>query len=99
MKWWILWFLSIPLFLISYLYSFFIESKIAFWSQEECKPEFIFTPKDVGYCSDIYTIDVVLIALKNNPVSYVCIILGLYIIVFLVCQAVKLVRYVRNKWL
>lgn len=67
---------------VSYVYSFIIESKIAYWSQEECKSKFIFTQQDVQYCSDIYPIDVFLISLGNNPISYLCLITGLYIIGF-----------------
>jgi hypothetical protein len=65
-------------FLISYLYSFFMEAKIAYAPQSECKPQFIFTPQDVQYCSEIYPIDVVLIALKANPFSHVCLISSFY---------------------
>ncbi|MEL3971679.1 DUF4306 domain-containing protein [Rossellomorea oryzaecorticis] len=83
MKGWIFFILCLPTFLISYVYSFFIASKIAYLPQSDCKPEFILTPQDVHYCSDIYAIDVFLIALKTNPISYLCLFSGLYIIGFL----------------
>ncbi|WP_376766203.1 DUF4306 domain-containing protein [Bacillus haikouensis] len=73
---------SLPVFVVSYIYSFFISSKIAYLSQSECKPQFIFTPKDVQYCSDIYGIDIFIIALKTNPISYLCLLTGMYIISF-----------------
>ncbi|MRX74264.1 DUF4306 domain-containing protein [Bacillus lacus] len=83
-KWWVIWFISIPIFMMSYFYSIFITSKIAYFSQSECKPKFIFTPQDVQYCSDIYPIDVFLIALKTNPITYIWLLTGLYIVGFLV---------------
>ncbi|WP_432653469.1 DUF4306 domain-containing protein [Rossellomorea aquimaris] len=83
-KRWILFIISLPIFLVSYVYSFFISSKIAYLPQTECKPEFIFTPQDVQYCSDIYAIDVFLIALQTNPISYLCLISGIYIVSFFV---------------
>ncbi|WP_181347016.1 DUF4306 domain-containing protein [Thalassobacillus sp. CUG 92003] len=92
-KWWLLWILSIPMFLLTYLYSFFLTSKIAYLPQAECKPKFIFTPETVQYCSDIYPIDVFLIGLKNNPISYLCVIFGLYIIGFFIYQIVRLVKF------
>ncbi|MCA1062648.1 DUF4306 domain-containing protein [Rossellomorea aquimaris] len=87
-KWWTLWFLSIPILLISFVFSFFTDSKIVYWSQQDCKPEFIFTPQSVKYCSDIYAIDVLLISLRDNPISYICLTSGLYLIGFIFYQKV-----------
>jgi hypothetical protein len=50
-KGWILFIICLPVFVVSYVNSFFISSKIAYLPQSECKSEFIFTPKDVQYCS------------------------------------------------
>jgi Domain of unknown function (DUF4306) len=83
-KRWILFIISLPIFIVTYVYSFFISSKIAYLPQSECKPEFIFTPQDVQYCSDIYAIDVFLIALQTNPISYLCLLSGIYIVSFFV---------------
>ncbi|MEK5063679.1 hypothetical protein [Cytobacillus sp. FSL R5-0596] len=91
LKWWIIWFISLPIFLVTYVSSFFITSKIAYAPQSECKPMFIFTPQDVQYCSDIYPIDVILIALKTNPISYLCIASGLYLVVFLLFVGIRLI--------
>jgi hypothetical protein len=82
-KGWILCIICLPVFVVSYVYSFFISSKFAYLPQSECKPEFIITPKDVQYCSDIYAIDIFLISLKTNPISYLCLVTGIYIISFL----------------
>lgn len=82
-KWITLWVVSIPVFLMSYLYSFFMTSKISILPQEECKPRFIFTPQDVTYCSDIYPIDLILISLKTQPLAYVCLASGLYVVGFM----------------
>lgn len=91
-KWWVIWFFSIPICLFSYLYSFFITGKISYLSQSECKPMFIFTPQDVQYCSDVYPIDVFLISLREEPLSYVCIISGLYFVGFLFYKVLKLIK-------
>ncbi|GGF22975.1 hypothetical protein GCM10010954_22250 [Halobacillus andaensis] len=91
-KWWVMWFVCIPIFLVSYVYSIFITGKIAYLPQSECKPKFIFTPQDVQYCSDIYPIDVFLIALKTNPITYIWLLTGLYIIGFLVFVLVAKLR-------
>ncbi|MBM7584640.1 hypothetical protein JOC86_001177 [Bacillus pakistanensis] len=91
LKWWIIWFISLPIFLITYIYSFFITSKIAYAPQSECKPLFIFTPQNVQYCSDIYPIDLILIALKTNPTSYLCIASGLYLVGFLLFVGIRLI--------
>jgi hypothetical protein len=89
---WIYFILCLPTFLISFVYSFFIASKIAYLPQSLCKPEFIFTPQDVQYCSDIYAIDVFLIALKTNPISYLCLFSGIYIIGFLGYKIFKIIK-------
>lgn len=81
-KWITLWIVSIPVFLISYVGSFFMTSKISVLPQEECKPRFIFTPQDVSYCSDVYPIDIFLISLKTQPLAYACVASGLYLIGF-----------------
>ncbi|WP_100407844.1 DUF4306 domain-containing protein [Bacillus solitudinis] len=91
-KWWIMWLICIPIFLVSYVYSIFITSKIAYLPQSECKPKFIFTPQDVQYCSEIYPIDVILIAFKTNPITYIWLLTGLYIIGFLVFVLITKIR-------
>ncbi|GGD08095.1 hypothetical protein [Pontibacillus salipaludis] len=91
-KWWGLWWICIPIFTVSYIYSMIISSKIAYLPQSECKPKFIFTPQDVQYCSDIYAIDVFLIALKTNPIIYISILTGLYMMGFLVFVLVNKIR-------
>ncbi|CAN7515954.1 hypothetical protein [Rossellomorea sp. LjRoot5] len=95
-KWWILWLLSIPIWLISYVYSIFITGKIAYLSQSECKPMFIFTPQDVQYCSDIYPVDVVLIALKTNPFTYIWLLSGLYLVGFIVYVIIRKIKGKRS---
>lgn len=103
MKRWItLWAVSIPVFLISYIGSFFMTSKISILPQEECKPRFIFTPQDVSYCSDIYPIDIFLISLKTQPLAYVCVASGLYIVGFMgyfIYQKVKKKNWILKRWL
>lgn len=79
--WWI-WWLSLPAFLVTYVYSFFLASKIAYESQVDCRLKFIFTPKDVPYCSDIYAIDVFLLSLKTYPLSYLCIASGMFFVLY-----------------
>lgn len=91
-KWMILWIVSIPVFLFSFVYSFFITSKIAYLPQSECKPRFIFTPQDVGYCSEIYPIDLFLISLKTQPLSYLCIISGIYLIGYIVYLIYRFIK-------
>ncbi|QST02892.1 hypothetical protein IMZ31_20300 (plasmid) [Pontibacillus sp. ALD_SL1] len=91
-KWWGLWWICIPLFFLSYGYSISIASKIAYLPQSECKPKFIFTPQDVQYCSDIYAIDVVLIALKTNPIMYISVLTGLYLTGFIVYVSMRNIR-------
>jgi hypothetical protein len=86
---WIIWLLNIPIFLFAYLDSFFLASKIAYEPQEECKQKFIFTPQDVQYCSDIYPIDIFLIALKTYPLSYVCLASGIFFIAFPIYRVLK----------
>ncbi|QHE60539.1 hypothetical protein [Rossellomorea vietnamensis] len=88
-KWWILWAISIPIFLLSYINSIFLTSKIAYMSQSECKPMFIFTPQDVDYCSDIYPIDLFLISLKTNEVTYLWLLSGFYLVGFIVFLIVR----------
>lgn len=83
-KWFVFWILSIPIFIITFIFSFFYTSKIESLSQSECKPMFIFTPQDVQYCSEIYPIDIFLISLKTEPLSYICVISGLYLIGFII---------------
>ncbi|MGP1908000.1 hypothetical protein ACTSEZ_07490 [Metabacillus sp. JX24] len=92
-KRWLIWLLSIPAFMVIYLESFFTEGNaLAYNSQAECIPKFIFTPKTVQYCSEVYPIDVFLIALKN-PLSYICIILGFFIIFYPVFRLSKSLLY------
>jgi hypothetical protein len=86
--WWI-WGLSLPTFLVTYVYSFFLASKIAYESQADCRQKFIFTPKDVEYCSDIYPIDVFLISLKTYPLSYLCIASGMFFVLYPLYQLYK----------
>ncbi len=86
--WWI-WGFSLPVFLVTYVYSFFLASKIAYESQTDCRPKFIFTPKDVEYCSDIYPINVFLISLKTCPLSYLCIASGMFFILHPLYQLYK----------
>jgi len=95
-KWWIMWFICIPIFLITYIFSIFITSKIAYEQQSECKSKFIFTPQDVQYCSDIYPIDVILIALQTNPITYIWLLAGLYIIGFLIYVVYSLIAKIRK---
>ncbi|MFB6468986.1 DUF4306 domain-containing protein [Cytobacillus sp. Hz8] len=83
-KWWTLWIISIPVFLITFMNSFFITSKVTSLAQSECKRLFIFTPKDVQYCSEIYPIDLFLISLKTKPLSYICILSGIYLVGFII---------------
>jgi hypothetical protein len=90
-KWWGLWIFCIPVFIISFTYSFFITSKIAYLPQSECKPMFIFTPQDVQYCSEIYPIDIFLISLITEPLSYVCLLAGLYLIGFIIYLLIKMI--------
>ncbi|MEH7502273.1 DUF4306 domain-containing protein [Neobacillus drentensis] len=96
-KWWVLWAFSIPVFIITFLNSFFMTAKIGSFSQEECKPKFIFTPKDVQHCSDVYPIDIFLISLKTEPLSYICLITGLYLIGFMVYLLLNLIIKRNNK--
>lgn len=91
-KYWVFWVLSIPLFMISYVYSFFMTNKMSYWRLSDCRPKFIFTPEDVSYCSDIYVVDVILLSLKTNPISYFCLAFGAYLIGFLVYQLVKVFK-------
>ncbi|MES9700493.1 hypothetical protein ABWK42_25340 [Bacillus sp. JJ927] len=79
----LLWIISIPLFFMFFLYPLFITNKIVYASQFDCKPLFIFTPQNVQYCSDIYFIDIIFIMLKEHPISYIGLFLGLYIIGFM----------------
>jgi hypothetical protein len=91
-KWLGLWIFCIPIFIISFIYSFFITSKVAYLPQSECKPMFIFTPQDVQYCSEIYPIDIFLITLKTEPLSYICLISGLYLIGFIIYLLKKILK-------
>ena len=91
-KWLGLWIFCIPIFIISFIYSFFITSKVAYLPQTECKPMFIFTPQDVQYCSEIYPIDIFLISLKTEPLSYICLISGLYLIGFIIYLLKKILK-------
>ncbi|WML44597.1 DUF4306 domain-containing protein [Neobacillus sp. PS3-40] len=91
-KWLGLWIFCIPIFIISFIYSFFITSKVAYLPQSECKPMFIFTPQDVQYCSEIYPIDIFLISLKTEPLSYICLISGLYLIGFIIYLLKKILK-------
>ncbi|WP_201712795.1 hypothetical protein [Rossellomorea arthrocnemi] len=95
-KWWILWVLCIPIFLVSYVYSIFITSKITYLPQSECKPMFIFTPQDMDYCSDIYPIDVFIIALKTNPITYIWLLSGFYLVGFFVFLIGRKIRSNQN---
>ena len=98
-KWlrlWGLWILCIPIFVITFIYTFFITSKIAYLPQEECKPMFIFTPQDVLYCSDIYTIDIVLLSLKE-PLAYISLLSGLYLIVFIIYFVIKVITKIMKR--
>jgi hypothetical protein len=91
-KWLGLWIFCIPIFIISFIYSFFITSKVAYLPQSECKSMFIFTPQDVQYCSEIYPIDIFLISLKTEPLSYICLISGLYLIGFIIYLLKKILK-------
>lgn len=91
-KWLGLWIFCIPIFIISFIYSFFITSKVAYLPQSECKPMFIFTPQYVQYCSEIYPIDIFLISLKTEPLSYICLISGLYLIGFIIYLLKKILK-------
>ena len=90
-KWWVFWVFSVPIFIFTFMKSFFITSKIAYASQSECKPMFIFTPQNVHYCSEIYPIDIFLISLKTKPLSYICLISGIYLIGFILYLFIRLI--------
>ncbi|RSL35092.1 hypothetical protein D7Z54_00520 [Salibacterium salarium] len=77
----------LAIFFISGFYSIFFVNQIAVLPLSECKPMFIFTPENVEYCSDIYTVDAFLLSFKY-PTTYLCIISGLIIIISLF----------KNKW-
>ena len=87
---------SVLIFIITYMNSFFITSKIAYASQSECKPMFIFTPQNVLYCSEIYPIDIFLISLKTKPLSYICLISGIYLIGFILYLLIRLIMKSRE---
>lgn len=91
-KYWVLWFVSIPLFILTLLYSLIWANQIAVAPQEVCKPMFIFTPQVVEYCSDIYAIDLFLILLQENVFTLVCLISGIYIIGFLIYLVTKKIK-------
>ncbi|WP_433750431.1 hypothetical protein [Falsibacillus pallidus] len=77
-------FIGIPsaiIFFFSGIYTLFFANQVAIMPQTECKPLFIFTPQDVKYCSDIYLIDSILLALQR-PVTYITLISGAVIIGF-----------------
>ncbi|CAH2716954.1 hypothetical protein BACCIP111895_04142 [Neobacillus rhizosphaerae] len=95
-KWFVIWILSIPVCLLTFMNSFFMTAKIGSFSQEECKPKFIFTPKDVQHCSDVYPIDIFLISLKTEPLSYICVISGLYLIGFIIYYLLRVVKHKNN---
>jgi hypothetical protein len=70
---WVFWILSIPIIIITFIYSFFITSQIAYLPQTECYQEFIFALKDVQNCSEIYPIDKFIISLNNRTnFIYLC---------------------------
>lgn len=95
-KWWVFWIFSVPIFIITYMNSFFITSKITYESQAECKTMFIFTPQNVHYCSEIYPIDIFLISLKTKPLSYICLISGIYLIGFIFYILIRLIMKSRE---
>ncbi|SET50781.1 hypothetical protein SAMN05421676_105134 [Salinibacillus kushneri] len=58
------------LFLMSGFYSLFYINQVAILPVSECRDVFTFTPEDVQYCSDIYVIDSILLAL-TKPSTYI----------------------------
>lgn len=95
-KWIALWVLCIPVFLITFMNSFFVASKVTALSQSECRPMFIFTPATVQHCSDIYSIDVFLIALKTEPLAYICLLTGMYLVAFVMFFLIKTAKNRKN---
>jgi hypothetical protein len=45
-----------------------------------CKPKFIYTPQSVEFCMDISFIDILLISIKERPMSIFCLLSGTYLV-------------------